>query len=518
MLKKIWRYKILLPILAILIVAFLVMGIISISLIRDINIVVLDKMDRQNIALAQHMAFLIAENPDNLEPDRMALFVSLLNVDEIHVTDEYGVLWWGNVSDFYGYNFIESEQTQPLLEILRNPALTIAQEPQPRGVDGVMFQYISVSRIDQAGIVQIGVSMDTIQQITGYEREALVSMIVFGLAATLIVSIITFALIRWILNKIYWYENILDNIPFPISITDNNMNWTFINRAVENFLNKKRPDVLGRHCSNWGAGICNTANCGVACLERGQLSTTFNQMDMDFKVDTAYLTNEKNDKIGHIEVVQDITEMVRQHKAETELVVEIEKISISFVSSAKQITEGAQSLAQSSTEQVASIEGLSELITKIADRTKANEEMADQAVQQADTMRKVVKLIDDIALQTNIIALNASVEAVRAGEAGRSFAVVAEEIRNLAGKSKQSLSDIEASINESSRLINEIASASQEQSASIAQINTDISKVAQIVYQNSATAEESAATSEEINNQVNILDELISRFKSNDND
>jgi PAS domain-containing protein len=65
-------------------------------------------------------------------------------------------------------------------------------------------------------------------------------------------------------EKLFWYENILDSIPFPLSITDMNMNWTFINKPVEGMLGIKRQDVVGHACNEWNANICNTENCGIA--------------------------------------------------------------------------------------------------------------------------------------------------------------------------------------------------------------------------------------------------------------
>ena len=181
-----------------------------------------------------------------------------------------------------------------------------------------------------------------------------------------------------------------------------------------------------------------------------------------------------------------------------------------------QISDGAQSLAQGSIEQSASIEELSASVASIAERTKSNVVLAEEAVENADVIRKIINFIDDIATQTNIIALNASVEAARAGQNGNAFAVVAEEVRSLAQKSAQRLGDIESGINESARLIKEIADASREQSTNIGQINTGIDQLSQVVYQNSANAEESAAASEEMSAQARILQEVVAQFKIKD--
>ncbi len=112
-------------------------------------------------------------------------------------------------------------------------------------------------------------------------------------------------------EKIIWYENILDSIPFPISVTDMNMKWTFINKPVEDMLKVKRADVMGQQCENWNANICKTENCGVLRLRNGFNETFFKQFGMNFKVDSQYIHDLKGEKVGHIEVVQDITSLSR---------------------------------------------------------------------------------------------------------------------------------------------------------------------------------------------------------------
>ena len=119
----------------------------------------------------------------------------------------------------------------------------------------------------------------------------------------------------------HWYESILDAIPLPVSVQDKETNWTFINRALEIFLEKKREDVTGLPCSNWGVSICNTTNCAIACAKRGLKQTYFTQDGRSHQVDVEILKNLEGEIAGFIEVVQDITqieEMARQQaEAET---------------------------------------------------------------------------------------------------------------------------------------------------------------------------------------------------------
>ncbi|MDR0442293.1 MAG: response regulator [Treponema sp.] len=107
----------------------------------------------------------------------------------------------------------------------------------------------------------------------------------------------------------HWYKSILDATPLPITVTDADMKWTFVNKAVETFLGTKREDMMGLPCSNWNAHICNTDDCGVACAKRGLKHTFFSHQGASYQVDVEILKDMKGETAGFIEVVQDITKV-----------------------------------------------------------------------------------------------------------------------------------------------------------------------------------------------------------------
>ncbi|MDR0827884.1 MAG: response regulator [Desulfovibrio sp.] len=131
----------------------------------DITTIAMAEFDKKNLALARALAGIIAADPDALETERMRRLALLLGVDEVYVTDENGVLRWGNMPENLGFDFHASEQTKPFLKILSDPDFELAQAPTQRGVDNRLFQYVGVARKGEPGIVQVGLSIETINEI-----------------------------------------------------------------------------------------------------------------------------------------------------------------------------------------------------------------------------------------------------------------------------------------------------------------------------------------------------------------
>ena len=235
----------------------------------------------------------------------------------------------------------------------------------------------------------------------------------------------------------------------------------------------------------------------------------------------------------------------------------------------EQVASDAQILSNGATEQASAIEELSASIQELSGQVKSTSQDADDArrssidlagqlqacskkmeeltsamqdiSESSMQISGIIKTIEDISFQTNILALNASVEAARAGNLGKGFAVVADEVQSLANKSSIAAKDITKLIENSmelvrhgtslsgdttdalsigvtgsqntAELVQKIADSAQQQSISLEQLTAGINQISDVVHTNTVTAEKSASSASELYKQADELKRSVQKFQ-----
>ena len=268
------------------------------------------------------------------------------------------------------------------------------------------------------------------------------------------------------------------------------------------------------------------------------------QKNIDIKI-----TNDRNDEIGDLIIS---TNAISSNFKE--IIVNIDDASSSVLSAGTELSAISQQIVQSAQEQASTTEEISasmeemlaiinansdnaintgKISTKSAKNLEKNKTIFDNTIDAVTDISKRISVISEIAGKTDILAINAAIEAARAGDKGLGFAVVAQEIRKLADKTQQasveiikisksgsSMSQIARKqmdklipeIVKSASLVSEIVTASKEQQDSVEMISNSVHQLTQITNINSSAAEEMSSASEELSIQAASLKEMISIF------
>lgn len=546
-----------------------------------------EMLEDQMLSLASLLNLLLEAG--ELDQRTVEHIVNTTSIEEIYITDDDGVVLFTNNVAAIGWRFPDdpTAQAYPFRALLTSRTGQVTQKATPRDIDGQMFKFVGVSRRDQAGIVQVGVSAKSLQEIMSkIGLQATLEQIVKdgGIVYAFVEdgSTYTYHSDKSQVGQIYQEAELKDGgHVYHYHLDLGGQSGTLhLGTSLEQFTALKRTTNLTIVIS---ATILLLLMALAVWFWSGsftkQIRLLVNQIDQlatgDFCTE---ITSGSTDEVGiafrALEKLRiDVGQMIRNTYVAAQ---ELASASAQLSAATQETSASIQEVASTSNQFAVTVEqvgdnslAMSQSMQGIATKAIDGEKVLDDAVAKTTEVRNgimelaesveglgqrsreigsIVELISDIAEQTNLLALNAAIEAARAGEHGRGFAVVADEVRKLAEQSAQAArnitsliqliqmeadnavrgiaasatkADVNANVvSQSGQVLKEILDSIEFTSKEVHQVSAGMQtmrlgseQLAAATEEQSATMEQVASLANSLNQMSGALQDLVKRFQ-----